>query len=82
MILLTLEVGGELLQLSVRSPRPLSDDKWHRVQVEKNIKEAVLLLDGQHREIRAARTQAHGKLELYTDLFLGKIRALSACEHA
>ncbi|XP_024135915.1 contactin-associated protein-like 2b [Oryzias melastigma] len=70
-ILLTLEVGGELLQLSVRSPRPLSDDKWHRVQVEKNIKEAVLLLDGQHREIRAARTQAHGKLELYTDLFLG-----------
>ncbi|XP_011484399.1 contactin-associated protein-like 2 [Oryzias latipes] len=70
-VLLTLEVGGDLVQLSVHSPRPLNDDKWHRVQVEKNIKEAVLLLDGQHREVRAARTQAHAKLELYTDLFLG-----------
>uniref|UniRef100_A0A8C8DIJ9 Contactin associated protein 2b n=1 Tax=Oryzias sinensis TaxID=183150 RepID=A0A8C8DIJ9_9TELE len=70
-VLLTLEVGGELVQLSVHSPRPLNDDEWHRVQVEKNIKEAVLVLDGRHREVRAARTQAHAKLELYTDLFLG-----------
>lgn len=82
MVLLTLEVGGDLVQLSVHSPRPLNDDKWHRVQVEKNIKEAVLLLDGQHREVRAARTQAHAKLELYTDLFLGKKRFSLAREHA
>ena len=60
------------MELSVRSLAPLNDDQWHRVVAERNVKEAALQLDGQHREVRTAPTQGHTRLELYSQLYVGK----------
>lgn len=72
MVLVSFDVGSERLVLSVRSHSALSDDQWHRVEVEKNIKEAVLQLDGVHRDVRAVPPQRHRKQDFYTDLYVGK----------
>uniref|UniRef100_A0A8C4D8I6 Contactin associated protein like 2b n=2 Tax=Moronidae TaxID=42148 RepID=A0A8C4D8I6_DICLA len=64
-------VGGERMELSVHSPVPLNDDQWHRVEAEKNIKEAVLQLNGQYREVRPTPPQGHTKLEFYSELYVG-----------
>ncbi|XP_037132372.1 contactin-associated protein-like 2b isoform X1 [Syngnathus acus] len=66
------DVGSERMEILVHSAVPLNDGQWHRVEAEKNIKEAVLQLDGQHREIRLTAPQGHTKLEFYSDLYLGK----------
>ncbi|XP_076018406.1 contactin-associated protein-like 2b [Genypterus blacodes] len=63
--------GNGRVELNVRSPMPLNDNQWHRVEVEKNIKEAVLQLDGQHREVSPTPPQGHTKLEFYSELYVG-----------
>uniref|UniRef100_A0A668AVZ0 Contactin associated protein 2 n=1 Tax=Myripristis murdjan TaxID=586833 RepID=A0A668AVZ0_9TELE len=65
------DVGNGGVELSVRSPTPLNDDHWHRVEAERNVKEAVLQLDGQYREVRPAPPQGHTRLELYSQLYVG-----------
>lgn len=75
LILFSLDVGTERLVLHVRSPAPLNDHQWHRVDAERNIKEAVLQLDGRHRESRATPPQGHGKVELHGDLYVGRKRS-------
>lgn len=72
MVLFSFDVGDERVELSVHSPQPLNDDKWHRVEVEKNIQEAALQLDGQYREVRPSSPQGHIKLEFYSDLYVGE----------
>lgn len=72
MVLFSFDVGSERVELSVRSLVPLNDDQWHRVEAEKNIKEAGLQLDGQYREVRPTPPQGHTKLEFYSDLYVGK----------
>ena len=69
------DVGSERVELSVHSPVPLNNDQWHRVEAEKNIKEAVLQLNGQYREVRLTPPQGHTKLEFYSDLYVGKTHA-------
>ncbi len=44
----------------------------HRVEAERNIKEAVLRLDKVHREARSAPPQGHTHLQLFSQLFVGK----------
>uniref|UniRef100_A0A3P8TPM4 Contactin associated protein 2 n=1 Tax=Amphiprion percula TaxID=161767 RepID=A0A3P8TPM4_AMPPE len=70
-ILFSFDVGSERVELSVHSPVPLNDDQWHRVEAEKNIKEAVLQLNGKYREIRPTPPQGHAKQEFYSDLYVG-----------
>ncbi|KAM7378664.1 hypothetical protein PAMP_004273 [Pampus punctatissimus] len=65
------DVGSERVELSIHSPVPLNDDQWHRVEAEKNIKEAVLQLNGQYREVRPTPPQGHTKLEFYSELYVG-----------
>ncbi|XP_034038246.1 contactin-associated protein-like 2b [Thalassophryne amazonica] len=72
-VCLSFNVGNERVELSVHSLVPLNDDQWHRVEVEKNIKEVVLQLNGQQREVRAAPLQGHSKLEFYSDLYVGAL---------
>lgn len=72
MVLFSFDVGSERVELSVHSPVPLNDDQWHRVEAEKNIKEAVLQLNGQYREVRPTPPQGHTKLEFYSELYVGK----------
>lgn len=67
--------------LHVRSPAPLNDHQWHRVDAERNIKEAVLQLDGRHRESRATPPQGHGKVELHSDLYVGRKRSSVDSSH-
>ncbi|XP_068605403.1 contactin-associated protein-like 2 [Brachionichthys hirsutus] len=70
-VLFSFGVGNEWVELSLNSPVPLNDDQWHRVEAEKNIKEAVLQLDGQSREASATPAQGHTKLEFYSELYVG-----------
>ncbi|XP_026876989.2 contactin-associated protein-like 2b isoform X1 [Electrophorus electricus] len=65
------DVGNGPVELTARSPAPLNDDQWHRVEAERNVKEAVLRLDKLHREVRAAPPQGHTRLELFSQLFVG-----------
>uniref|UniRef100_A0A8C3AHJ7 Contactin associated protein 2b n=1 Tax=Cyclopterus lumpus TaxID=8103 RepID=A0A8C3AHJ7_CYCLU len=71
MVIFSFDVGSERVELSVHSPVPLNDDQWHRVEAEKNIKEAVLQLNGQYKDIRATPPQGHTKLEFYSELYVG-----------
>nr|XP_057930020.1 contactin-associated protein-like 2b isoform X1 [Doryrhamphus excisus] len=71
MVSFSFDVGSERMELVVRSPLPLNDDQWHRVEAEKNVKEVVLQLDGLHREVRLTPQQGPTKLELYSNLYVG-----------
>lgn len=72
MVLFSFDVGDERVELTVHSPQLLNDDKWHRVEVEKNIQEAALHIDGEYKEVRPSSPQGHTKLESYTDLYVGE----------
>ncbi|KAM6919149.1 contactin-associated protein-like 2 [Xenentodon cancila] len=70
-VLFSFDMGSGRVELSARSSRRLNDNQWHRVEVEKNIKEAVLQLDGQYRDVRPSPPQGHAKLDFYTDVYAG-----------
>lgn len=72
MVSFSFDVGNGPVELTVRSSTPLNDDQWHRVEAERNIKEAVLRLDKVHREARSAPPQGHTHLQLFSQLFVGK----------
>ncbi|KAJ8377556.1 hypothetical protein AAFF_G00256200 [Aldrovandia affinis] len=65
------DVGNGPVELSVQAPAPLNDDQWHRVGAERNVKEAVLLLDQQLKDVRPAPPQGHTRLELFSQLYVG-----------
>lgn len=71
-MIFSFKAGDERVEFGVRSPQPLNDDKWHRVEVEKNIQEAALQLDGQYRKVRPLSPQGRTKLEFYSDLYIGE----------
>uniref|UniRef100_A0A8C9UAI8 Contactin associated protein 2 n=1 Tax=Scleropages formosus TaxID=113540 RepID=A0A8C9UAI8_SCLFO len=71
MVSFSFDVGNGPVELAVRSPTALNDDQWHRVSAERNVKEAVLQLDQQYREVRPAPPQGHTRLELYSQLYVG-----------
>ncbi|XP_035382266.1 contactin-associated protein-like 2a isoform X2 [Electrophorus electricus] len=71
MISFSFDVGNGPEELAVRSPAPLNDDQWHRVSAERNVKEAVLKLDQQYRQVQPAPAQGHTRLELYSQLYVG-----------
>ncbi|KAM6451538.1 contactin-associated protein-like 2 isoform 2-T2 [Liasis olivaceus] len=64
-------VGNGPVEIIVRSPRPLTDDQWHRVTAERNVKEASLQVDQFPKELRKAPTEGHTRLELYSQLYVG-----------
>ena len=66
------DVGNGPVELTVLSATPLNDDQWHRVEAERNVKEAVLQLDGKYKEVRLAPPQGHTRLQLFSQLFVGK----------
>lgn len=77
-------LGTSQTELIVRSLSPLNDDRWHRVEVEKNLKEASVRLDGQPRETRAM-PQGNSRTEVYTQLVIGASggqRAFLGCMRA
>uniref|UniRef100_A0A8C7ZEV1 Contactin associated protein 2 n=1 Tax=Oryzias sinensis TaxID=183150 RepID=A0A8C7ZEV1_9TELE len=65
------DVGNGPVDLTVHSAAPLNDDQWHQVMAERNVKEAVLLLDQTYRTSRPAPAQGHTRLELFSQLYVG-----------
>ncbi|KAM6900735.1 contactin-associated protein-like 2a [Xenentodon cancila] len=76
------DVGNGPVELTVHSATPLNDDQWHRVMAERNIKEAVLQLDQTYRASRQAPTQGHTRLELFSQLYVGKPASLTCQDSA
>ncbi|KAM8839460.1 contactin-associated protein-like 2 [Synchiropus picturatus] len=64
-------VGSETMELSVQSSVALNNDQWHSIEVEKNIKEAVLKLNKQHKVVQFTSPQRNPKLEFNTELYIG-----------
>uniref|UniRef100_A0A6Q2Y6L1 Contactin associated protein 2 n=1 Tax=Esox lucius TaxID=8010 RepID=A0A6Q2Y6L1_ESOLU len=76
------DVGNGPVELAVHSAMPLNDDQWHRVTAERNVKEAVLQLDLTYREARPAPPQGHTRLELFSQLYVGKPASLTCQDSA
>uniref|UniRef100_A0A3B3ZNM0 Uncharacterized protein n=1 Tax=Periophthalmus magnuspinnatus TaxID=409849 RepID=A0A3B3ZNM0_9GOBI len=77
-------LASSQMEVVVRSPVPLNDDQWHRVELEKNQQEVTLRVDGQHRETRPL-PQGNNRPEVYTQLILGASsgqRAFLGCMRA
>ncbi|KAK2516084.1 hypothetical protein Q9233_013918 [Columba guinea] len=65
------DVGNGPVEIVVRSPNQLNDDQWHRVNAERNVKQASLQVDQLPVEVRKAPTEGHTRLELYSQLYVG-----------
>lgn len=72
MVSFSFDVGNGPVELSVHSSTPLNDDEWHRVEAERNVKEASLRLDKIYRDVQTAPSHGHTRLELFSQLFVGK----------
>ncbi|XP_056155171.1 contactin-associated protein-like 2a, partial [Lampris incognitus] len=76
------DVGNGPVELTVRSATPLNDDQWHHLMAERNVKEAVLQLDLTYRVSRPAPPQGHTRLELFSQLYVGKPASLTCQDSA
>nr|XP_046227575.1 contactin-associated protein-like 2a [Scatophagus argus] len=76
------DVGNGPAELTVHSASPLNDDQWHRVMAERNVKEAVLQLDQTYRTSQLAPAQGHTRLELFSQLYVGKPASLTCQDSA
>nr|XP_020462117.1 contactin-associated protein-like 2 isoform X2 [Monopterus albus]XP_020462118.1 contactin-associated protein-like 2 isoform X2 [Monopterus albus] len=76
------DVGNGPVELTVHSATPLNDDQWHRVMAERNVKEAVLQLDQTYRSSQLAPAQGHTRLELFSQLYVGKPASLTCQDSA
>uniref|UniRef100_A0A8C7ZA99 Contactin associated protein 2 n=1 Tax=Oryzias sinensis TaxID=183150 RepID=A0A8C7ZA99_9TELE len=76
------DVGNGPVDLTVHSAAPLNDDQWHQVMAERNVKEAVLLLDQTYRTSRPAPAQGHTRLELFSQLYVAKPASLTCQDSA
>ncbi|KAI6075273.1 Contactin-associated protein-like 2 [Aix galericulata] len=65
------DVGNGPVEIIVRSSNQLNDDQWHRVNAERNVKQASLQVDQLPLEVRKAPTEGHTRLELYSQLYVG-----------
>ncbi|XP_073084940.1 contactin-associated protein-like 3 isoform X6 [Manis javanica] len=65
------DVGNGPCVVTVRSPTPLNDSRWHYVRAERNIKEASLHVDRLPGETRPAPPDGHARLQLNSQLFVG-----------
>ncbi|XP_034999026.1 contactin-associated protein-like 2a isoform X1 [Hippoglossus stenolepis] len=76
------DVGNGPVELTVHSATPLNDDQWHRVMAERNVQEAVLQVDQTYRASRLAPAQGHTRLELFSQLYVGKPATLTCQDSA
>ncbi|XP_058389377.1 contactin-associated protein-like 4 isoform X1 [Diceros bicornis minor] len=65
------DVGNGPCEVTVQAPTPLSDNRWHLVRAERNMKEASLQVDQLPRGTRAAPEDGHVLLQLNSQLFVG-----------
>ncbi|XP_038124875.1 contactin-associated protein-like 4 [Cyprinodon tularosa] len=70
-VIFSFDVGNGPLEVKVRTSLPLNDNRWHSVQVERNVKEASLQVDDFPAAIQEAPSDGFIHLQLNSQLFIG-----------
>ncbi|KAM4574759.1 contactin-associated protein-like 4 [Fundulus diaphanus] len=70
-VVFSFDVGNGPLEVKVKTALPLNDNRWHRVQAERNVKEASLRVDDFPATVRAAPSDGFIHLQLNSQLFIG-----------
>ncbi|XP_044302233.1 contactin-associated protein-like 4 [Varanus komodoensis] len=65
------DVGNGPNEITVQSPAPLNDNRWHYVKAARNIKEASLYVDHLPQRTHTAPSDGHIRLQLNSQLFVG-----------
>nr|XP_027806785.1 contactin-associated protein-like 3 [Marmota flaviventris] len=65
------DVGNGPCEVTVRSPTPFNDNRWHHVRAERNVKGASLQVDQLPRKTQPAPADGHVRLQLNSQLFIG-----------
>uniref|UniRef100_A0A8C3VWN7 Contactin associated protein-like 3 n=1 Tax=Catagonus wagneri TaxID=51154 RepID=A0A8C3VWN7_9CETA len=65
------DVGNGPCEVTVPSPTPFNDNRWHHMKAERNIKEASLQVDQLPRQSQPALADGHARLQLNSQLFVG-----------
>lgn len=71
-VVFSFDVGNGPLEVRIHSPTPLNDSQWHFVKAERNIKEASLQVDSLPQKTYSTSSDGHIRLQLYSQLFIGK----------
>lgn len=71
-VIFSFDVGNGPLEVKVSTSLPLNDNRWHSVQVERNVKEASLRVDDFPAAIQGAPSDGFIHLQLNSQLFIGK----------
>nr|XP_040126866.1 contactin-associated protein-like 3B [Ictidomys tridecemlineatus] len=69
------DVGNGPCEVTVWSPTPFNDKRWHHVRAERNVKGASLQVDQLPRRTQLAPADGHVRLQLNSQLFIGEIIA-------
>ncbi|XP_069000309.1 contactin-associated protein-like 4 [Embiotoca jacksoni] len=70
-VIFSFDVGNGPLEVRVEAGFPLNDNRWHRIQAERNVKEASLRLDELPAATQEAPADGHIHLQLNSQLFIG-----------
>ncbi|CAL8298404.1 unnamed protein product [Merluccius merluccius] len=70
-VVFSFDVGNGPLDVRVTANGSLSDDRWHLVRAERNVKEASLRVDQLPVSMRQAPSDGHAHLQLNSLLFIG-----------
>ncbi|KAM9206276.1 contactin-associated protein-like 3 [Dugong dugon] len=65
------DVGNGPCEVTVQSPTPFNDNRWHHVRAERNVKEALLQVDWLPQKTQPAPADGHIHLQLNSQLFVG-----------
>uniref|UniRef100_H0WNX4 Uncharacterized protein n=1 Tax=Otolemur garnettii TaxID=30611 RepID=H0WNX4_OTOGA len=65
------DVGNGPCEVTVQSPTPFNDNRWHQVRAERNVKGASLQVDRLPQKIQHAPVDGHIRLQLNSQLFIG-----------
>lgn len=71
-VIFSFDVGNGPSEVTVQSPTSLNDNQWHYVTAERNIKEASLQVDQLPQRSQAAPPDGHIRLQLNSQLFVGR----------
>ena len=71
-VIFAIDVGNGPIDLLVQSPYPLNDNQWHYIRAERNLKETSLQVDNLPQSMREASEGGHFRLQLNSQLFVGR----------
>lgn len=66
------DVGNGPCELTIQSPTPFNDNRWHHVRAERNVKGASLQVDQLPQKTQSTPADGHVRLQLNSQLFIGE----------